>query len=154
MSWIKGLGKNQRCLQCLLSRATEPWPHGLRETIACIQVRRHNGALRVTRLPPNCKTHKDRNARLDALQSNWLKNIKFWYMTFSAAIIMDKPSMIQTSKRVILSSEKDLEFFLIWIISYADFVLFKYEVLYLSPWCITCTLYSRITGNRKFNNSI
>ena len=41
-SWIKGLRKNPQkselvhCLQFLLSRATEPWPHGLREMIACI----------------------------------------------------------------------------------------------------------------------
>ena len=48
-SWIKRLGKNPQkselvhCLQCLLSGATEPWPHGLRETIACIQVERHDG---------------------------------------------------------------------------------------------------------------
>ena len=48
-SWIKGLGKNPQkselvhCWQCLLSGATEPWPHGLRETIACIQVERHDG---------------------------------------------------------------------------------------------------------------
>ena len=48
-SWIKGLGKNPQkselvhCWQFLLSGATEPWPHGLRETIACIQVKRHDG---------------------------------------------------------------------------------------------------------------
>ena len=48
-SWIKGLGKNPQkselvhCLQCLLSGATEPWPHGLRETIAYVQVKRHDG---------------------------------------------------------------------------------------------------------------
>ena len=41
-SWIKGLGKNPQkselihCWQCLLSEATEPWTHGLREPIACI----------------------------------------------------------------------------------------------------------------------
>ena len=35
MSWRKGLGKHPQkselvhCWQCLLSRATEPWPHGL-----------------------------------------------------------------------------------------------------------------------------
>ena len=43
-SWIKGLGKNPQKSelvyrwQCLLSGATEPWPHGLRETLACIHV--------------------------------------------------------------------------------------------------------------------
>ena len=48
-SWIKGLGKNPQkselvhCCQCLLSGATEPWPHGLLEMIACIQVKRHDG---------------------------------------------------------------------------------------------------------------
>ena len=48
-SWIKGLGKNPQkselvhWWQCLVSGATEPWPHGLRETIACIQVKRHDG---------------------------------------------------------------------------------------------------------------
>ena len=37
-SWIKGLGKDPQkselvhCWQCLLSGATEPWTHGLRET--------------------------------------------------------------------------------------------------------------------------
>ena len=47
--WIKGLGKNPQkselihCWQCLLSRATEPCPHGFRKTIACIQVKRHDG---------------------------------------------------------------------------------------------------------------
>ena len=47
-SWIKGLGKNPQkselihCLKCLLSGATKPWPHGLWETIACIQVKRHD----------------------------------------------------------------------------------------------------------------
>ena len=39
-SWRKGLGKNPQkselihWWQCLLSGATEPWPHGLRETLA------------------------------------------------------------------------------------------------------------------------
>ena len=53
-SWIKGLGKNPQksklvhFWQCLLSGATEPWAHGLRETIACIHVSPHNGAPRVT----------------------------------------------------------------------------------------------------------
>ena len=48
-SWIKGLGKNPQkselvhYWQCLLSGATEPWTHGLRETIACVQVKRHDG---------------------------------------------------------------------------------------------------------------
>ena len=56
------------CLQCLLSGATEPWPHGLRETIACIQVKRHDGvATRVDKAP--AKPPKNRNARLDALQT-------------------------------------------------------------------------------------
>ena len=47
-SWIKGLGKNPpkselvHCWQCLFSGATEPWPHGLRETLACIHVSPHN----------------------------------------------------------------------------------------------------------------
>ena len=58
-SWIKGLGKNPqksklvRCWQCLLSGATEPWLHGLRE-YTCIQVKRHDGTPCVcvlTRLP-------------------------------------------------------------------------------------------------------
>ena len=31
------------CLQCLLPGATKLWAHGLRKTIACIQVKRHNG---------------------------------------------------------------------------------------------------------------
>ena len=52
-SWIKGWGKNPQkselvhCWQCLLSRATEPWTHGLRETIVCIHVSPHNGTPRV-----------------------------------------------------------------------------------------------------------
>ena len=53
-SWITRLGKNRQksdtrslLLQCLLSGDTEPWIHGLRETIACIQVKRHDGTPRV-----------------------------------------------------------------------------------------------------------
>ena len=48
-SWIKELGKNPQkselvhWWQCLLSGATEPWTHGFRETIACIQVKCHDG---------------------------------------------------------------------------------------------------------------
>ena len=57
------------CLQYLLSGATEPWPHRLRETIVCIQVKRH--AWRVDKAPT--KTHKNQNASVDALQSAVLK---------------------------------------------------------------------------------
>ena len=35
------------CLQCLLSRATQLWPQGFRETVACIQVNCHDGTPRV-----------------------------------------------------------------------------------------------------------
>ena len=52
-SSIKGLGKNQQkewthCLQCHLSGATQPWPHGLRETIAGVDISRNYGTPRVT----------------------------------------------------------------------------------------------------------
>ena len=52
-SWIKGLGKNPQksklihSWQCLLSGATGPWPHGLRETLACMPVNPPNGTPRV-----------------------------------------------------------------------------------------------------------
>ena len=53
-SWIKGWGKNPQkselvhCWQCLFSGATEPWTHGLRETITCIHVSQRNGTPWVT----------------------------------------------------------------------------------------------------------
>ena len=46
-SWLKGLGKNPqkseliRWQQCLLSRATEPCPLRLQETLACVHVILH-----------------------------------------------------------------------------------------------------------------
>ena len=52
-SSINGLGKNQqkewtRSLFAVpFVRATQPWPHGLRETIACIHVNRNYGTPRV-----------------------------------------------------------------------------------------------------------
>ena len=66
-SWIKGLGKSPQkselvhCWQCLLSGATKPWPHGLRETIVCMALKssvtmaRH--LWRVDKAP--AKTHKN-----------------------------------------------------------------------------------------------
>ena len=74
-SWIKGSGKNPQkselvhCLQCLLSR-TQPWTHGLRETIACIQVKCHDGTTCLVCWQGSRQNkHKNRNARLDALRS-------------------------------------------------------------------------------------
>ena len=52
--WIKGWGKNPQkselvySWQCLLFGATEPWPHGLWETLACIHVSQPNGTSWVT----------------------------------------------------------------------------------------------------------
>ena len=52
--WIKGLGKNPQkselihSWQCLLSGATEPLSHGLREILACIHVNQLNGTSWVT----------------------------------------------------------------------------------------------------------
>ena len=62
-SWIKGLGQKSTkewtlsLLAVPFVWATEPWPPGLREMIACIQVKRHNGTAcmacwHLTRLPP------------------------------------------------------------------------------------------------------
>ena len=35
------------CLQCILSGATQPWPQGLLETMACIHVNQHDGTPRM-----------------------------------------------------------------------------------------------------------
>ena len=78
-SWIKGLGKNPQkselihCLQCLLSRLPNHKPMDsekrLRVYKSSATMARH--VWRVDKAPAKThKTHKTRNAHLDALRSN------------------------------------------------------------------------------------
>ena len=81
-SWIKGLGKNPQkselihWRQCLSSRATEPCPLGLRETLACIHV-----ILRMSRPRVACWHGSRQNSPKNGMGvktiGGWTKNCGF-----------------------------------------------------------------------------